>query len=146
MNQLRRNRYWILVVPEVVVAQRGFEHLDVYHLAERLSDEVWSIVKTWRGVPRDTVGKQLVRAADGIGANIAEGSGRGTFADNARFIDMARGSLYETRHWLRRAFQRDLLDEGKVKELKAILDELGPRLNTYRSAIRRQNDPRSPKN
>jgi four helix bundle protein len=55
---------------------------------------------------KDTVGKQMVRAGDSIGANIAEGSGRGSFQDNRRFIRIARGSLYETMHWLRRANNR----------------------------------------
>lgn len=35
-------------------------------------------------------------AADGIGANIAEGSGRGSMQDKRRFVRMARGSLDET--------------------------------------------------
>jgi four helix bundle protein len=50
-----------------------FEQLEVYRLAERLSDEVWGIVLPWNNFARDTVGKQLVRAADSVGANLAEG-------------------------------------------------------------------------
>lgn len=53
-----------------------FDTLDVYRLSEELSDAAWRIVANWRPFERDTVGKQLVRAADGIGANIAEGNGR----------------------------------------------------------------------
>ena len=69
----------------------------------------------WDAFARDTVGKQLVKAADSIGANIAEGTGRGSYQDNRRFIRIARGSLYETRHWLRRAYKRNLLsDEQKA--------------------------------
>lgn len=46
----------------------SFEDLQVYHLAETLADEVWGIVIAWDQFARDTVGKQLVRAADSIGA------------------------------------------------------------------------------
>ena len=60
----------------------NFEKLRVYRLSEKLADELWKIVTRWGYFERDTVGKQLVRAADSIGANIAEGSGRGTFLDN----------------------------------------------------------------
>jgi four helix bundle protein len=95
-------------------------------LAEALSDRVWNVVSKWNALARDTVGKQLIRAADGIGANIAEGVGRGSFRDNRRFVRIARGSLNETKHWLRRAYKRNLLDEGTVASLKPILDELAP--------------------
>jgi len=55
-----------------------FENLKVYQLAEELADEIWEIVIKWDQLARHTVGQQIVRSADGIGACIAEGSGRGT--------------------------------------------------------------------
>jgi len=84
-----------------------FENLKVYQLAEKLADEIWEIVIKWDQLARHTVGQQIVRSADGIGACIAEGSGRGTAQDNRRFIGIARGALYETKHWLRRAFKEN---------------------------------------
>jgi|SRR5205085_2717748 len=117
------------------MAKTHFEKLEVYQLAERLADRVWSVVSRWKRFAKDTVGKQIVRAADSIGANIAEGTGRGTYQDNRRFIMMARGSLYETQHWLRRAYKRALLSNEQVNELKPIIGELGPRLNAYLRAI-----------
>ena len=48
-----------------------------------------------------------------------------------------RGSLNETKHWLRRAFQRKLLTNAQVAALKPILDELAPRLNAYLNSIGR---------
>ena len=89
----------------------------------------------WGAFARNTVGGQLVRSADSVGANIAEGCGRGSYQDNRRFIRMARGSLYETRHWLRRAFRRQLLSESQIKSLKPLIDELGPKLNAYLKSI-----------
>jgi four helix bundle protein len=106
-----------------------FDKLDIYKLAEKLADQVWDLVMSWDGFAKDTVGKQLVRSADSIGANIAEGAGRGSYQDNRRFIHIARGSLNETKHWLRRAFKRNLLNEEQVKSLKPLVDELAPRLN-----------------
>jgi hypothetical protein len=75
------------------VAKTAFEELDVYRLAEKLADEVWQVASAWPPFPRATIGVQAVRAADSIGANVAEGYGRAGARDNSRFIRIARGSL-----------------------------------------------------
>ncbi len=119
------------------MASVGFEDLRVYQMSEDLADTVWEAVQRWPTLARDTVGKQLIRASDGVGANIAEGSGRGTYADNRRFVRMARGSLYESRRWLRRAFRRQLLSPAQVQLLRPLVDQLGPGLNAYLRSIGR---------
>jgi len=43
--------------------------------------------------------------------------------------------LYETQHWLRRAYKRDLLKEEEVNRIKPIIDELAPKLNAYLKSI-----------
>lgn len=113
----------------------NFENLRVYRLSEKCADELWKIVIGWNYFERDTVGKQLVRAADSIGANIAEGAGRGRFLDNRRFVRMARGSLNETKHWLRRAHKRALLTTAQTGQLKPLIEELAPMLNAYLNSI-----------
>jgi hypothetical protein len=64
------------------VARSDVTNLEVYQLAERLADTVWSVVVGWPHLPQRTLGEQLVRAAD-------------SFADNKRFVRIARGSLNE---------------------------------------------------
>lgn len=54
----------------------NFEELRVYQLAEKLSDRIWKIVLKWDYFAKVTVGQQMIDAADGVGANIAEGTGR----------------------------------------------------------------------
>ncbi|MBV9215332.1 MAG: four helix bundle protein [Acidobacteria bacterium] len=112
-----------------------FEQLRVYQYAEEIADEIWNIVCKWDTFARDTVGKQVVRSADSIGANIAEGEGRGSYQDNRRFIRIARGSLQETQHWLRRAYKRGLLTEEQVELLKPLISRLAPTLNAYLRSI-----------
>lgn len=113
----------------------SFEKLRVYRLAEKLSDEIWSMVTRWDAFARSTVGMQLVRGADSVGANIAEGTGRGSFQDNRRFVRTARASLNEARHWLRRAHRRKLVNQDQVDRLKPLIDELAPTLNAYLRSI-----------
>lgn len=117
------------------MSSRRFQELRVYQLAERLADDIWKIVNEWESLPQDTVGKQIIRSADSIGANIAEGVGRGSYQDNRRFVRIARGSLYETQHWLRRAYSRNLLTEQQVDALKLIINDLAPQLNAYLKSI-----------
>jgi four helix bundle protein len=113
----------------------NFENLRVYQIAEIIADQIWEIVMNWDSFAKRTVGMQLVRAADSVGANIAEGDGRGTYADHRRFVRTARGSVNETKHFLRRAFRRRLLTQAQIKELKPLLDELGPKLNAFLKSI-----------
>jgi four helix bundle protein len=117
------------------MSKTSFENLDVYRLAEKLADEIWFIVAEWDYFAKNSVGMQLVDAADSVSANIAEGCGRFNYKDNARFIRIARGSMYETKNWLRRAYKRDLLNDAQIEKLKSILDELLPRLNAYLRSI-----------
>ena len=109
----------------------NFEGLRVYQVAERLADRIWKIVLKWDYFAKVTIGQQIVDAADGVGSNIADGSGRGSLQDNRRFVRIARGSLYETKHWLRRAYKRRLLTDQEVSDLRPLLDELLPTLNAY---------------
>ena len=112
-----------------------FQELWVYQLSEKLADDIWKIVNQWESLPKNTLGKQIIRSADSIGANIAEGVGRGSYQDNRRFVRIARGSLYETQHWLRRAYTRKLLTDEQVNTLKITINNLAPQLNAYLKSI-----------
>ena len=118
-----------------IMNRTNFENLRVYRLSEELADEIWNIVLRWNRFAQDIVGKQIVRSADSIGANIPEGTGRHDFQDNRRFVKIARGSLNETQHFLRRAFKRDLLTTADVKKIKPLVDNLAPQLNSYWKSI-----------
>ena len=122
------------------MAKSEFENLRVYQLAENLADRIWDIVVKWNWFAKNTVGKQLVRAADSIGANIAEGNGRRDTKDNRRFVRIAWGSLNETQHFLRRAYKRKLLRQADTDSLSLIIDELGPKLNAYHSSLTAEAD------
>jgi four helix bundle protein len=124
------------------MAYSNFINLRIYQLSESLSDEIWDIITQWSYFQKEAIGMQLIRSADSIDANIAEGNGRGTFTDNKRFIFIARGSLYETKHFIRRACKRKLISPYKIKSLNIIIDELSPKLNSYINFLKKQiNNP-----
>ncbi len=113
----------------------SFQQLRVYQLAEKISNEIWFIVKKWDDFAKDTMGKQIVRSADSVGANIAEGHGCYSYQDNQRFVKIARGSLNETRHWLRLDGSRNLLTQEQSDGLHLLLNELSPKLNAYLNSL-----------
>lgn len=118
------------------MAEFALESLRVYAMAEELADRVWPLVADWDYFTKSTLGHQLVRAADSVGANIAEGYGRASPADHLRFIRTARGSLYEVRHFLRRAEFRQLINPDQKAPLQRLLNELLPALNAYLRSLR----------
>jgi four helix bundle protein len=120
------------------MSRENLDSLRIYQLAEQLSDTIWQAVGEWDQFARDTIGKQIVRSADSIGANIAEGIGRWNYRDTRRFIRIARGSAYETRHWLRRSHQRSLIKPEKRSDMRAMLNELLPKLNAYIQSLDKQ--------
>jgi four helix bundle protein len=104
------------------------EDTELFRLFVEVADWVWDVVTDWPEFARDTVGKQPVRAADSVGANLVEGDGRYTAADGLRFLIIARASARETRYWIERATKRKLLtsDDGRarVDQLKAATRQL----------------------
>ena len=114
--------------------------LEVYQLAFELSTVVWNIISKWDEFSRKSIGIQLIRSADSIGANIAEGFGRFHFKDNKLFCYYARGSLEETKHWLRLAYKRKILSKEDFDSVSPLMDKLPPKLNSYIKSIGEKND------
>lgn len=123
------------------MSRTNFENLRVYRLSEDLADQIWDVALGWDQFAKDTIGRQIVRAADSVGANIAEGSERGSYQDNRRFVRTARGSLNETQHFLRRAFRRKLLTSAQVAKLKPLIENFAPQLNAYLKSVGPVNSP-----
>ena len=58
------------------------EEIRTYQLAMEMGERVWDIVIKWNYFEKDTVGKQLVKAADSVAANLSEGYGRFYYKEN----------------------------------------------------------------
>ena len=106
----------------------GFVQLTAYRRAVVLADDSRTAVLSWDSFDRWTLGQQLVRAADSVGANIAEAYGRWSYADRRRMLFIVRGSLCELEHWFMRAEARGLLTPptalGRAEEVGRMLNGL----------------------
>jgi four helix bundle protein len=107
------------------------ENLDVYNLAEEFSDEIWILVINWRDFEKSTIGKQLVRSADSISANIAEGYGRYFYKESKQFYFYARGSIQETKSWLSKCKRRKLIEASLAIVLLEKADLILFKLNAH---------------
>jgi len=117
----------------------SLEDLEVYQLAEEFANEIWKIVHEWGFFAKDTVGKQVCRSADSIAANIAEGYGRFHFKENKNFCYYSRGSVLETKSFLRKMRHRELITNEVYHVLLTKLELIHLKLNAYIKYIGRTN-------
>ena len=111
------------------------EELQVYNLSMEMAERIWDIVIEWDYFKKDTIGKQVVRAADSIAANLSEGYGRYHFKENTNFCYYSRGSLFETKTWLTKAHNRKLITDEVFKTFIDDIDNIGIKLNNYIKSI-----------
>lgn len=114
---------------------QSIEELEVYQLSMLLADDIWTIVLSWEYFQRNTIGNQLVRSADSISANIAEGYGRFFYKENRQFLYYARGSLLETKTWLTKSESRKLIEKETSVVLLNKLRTIHIKLNAYIKSI-----------
>jgi four helix bundle protein len=111
--------------------------LEIYREAMEVGEEIWSMVTNWDFFAKDTVGKQIVRAADSVAANLAEGYGRFHFKENQKFCYYSRGSAEETQTWLEKAARRNLVERESARTLYDRIETLKKRINAYIHSIGR---------
>lgn len=111
------------------------EETSVFRRFVSLSNSVWNLTRSWDRFAQDTVGKQLVRALDSVGANMAEADGRFGDKEGIQFLTIARESAREARYWLERAGERALISADEARTLLEELNHASRELNsliTYR--------------
>ncbi len=99
--------------------------LDVYRATQRFpKEEVYGITS------------QLRRAVLSVPTNIVEGYSRRGDKELARFIDIALGSLAETKYLLSFSYKLGYLDEGAYQGLSNAAQRLGRQLWKFYEKVR----------
>jgi len=112
--------------------EKNFLTLDkiaAYTTSFKLSNYIWKIVANWEKFDKWAVGQQLVRSADSISANIAEGFGRYHKKDKIKFYRYSFGSMEETKDWIRKCIIRALISEEQKKYIITELEKLPKEIN-----------------
>ena len=110
----------------------GFERLDVWKRAIQFAGYIYELT---RGFPRDEVfglSTQLRRAGVSVAANIAEGSSRSSGKDQARFFEIAYGSLNEVATMFHVALGQRFIQEEELDRVRAEVRDIGRMLSGLR--------------
>ena len=110
---------------------KNLDEFKVYGLSMQLGEDVWEIVSRWNSFAKNAMGLQLVKAADSIASNLSEGLGRYHYKDVRNFSYFSRGSLFETKTWVTKSFNRRLIDEEKFRRLSDQGEIIGRMINSY---------------
>ncbi|MBK7872483.1 MAG: four helix bundle protein [Saprospiraceae bacterium] len=118
--------------------QKSLDTLEIYHLAIKIGEEIWRATEPWSFFAKNTIGKQIVRSADSMAANISEGYGRFSYKDRRLFCLYSRGSAFETETWIAKAKSRNLISEEQFDQLNTSLKEFQRKLNKFIEHLNRQ--------
>jgi four helix bundle protein len=106
-----------------------FKELQVWQKSMELVDWVYAAMRVFPKEERFRLCDQLSRAVVSIPSNIAEGSGRNSEADFARFLAMARGSLFETMTQLEIAKRQGYIDD--ITQAEEYANSIRKMLNAF---------------
>lgn len=113
-----------------------YEDLKAWQSAMELVTVIYQATEQFPPTELYGLSSQLRRAAVSIPSNIAEGKGRFSDRDLARFLGQARGSLCEVETQLQIAQRLGYLTAARLKYLRERTAETGRLLNGLISAVR----------
>ena len=104
---------------------KSHKDLRVWQKAIELVTSVYQLTKCLPKTEQYGLISQLQRAAVSVPTNIAEGNGRGTRKDYARFIDIARGSASEVETLLVIVVKRGLASPEDAAQAQELTNDVG---------------------
>ena len=115
---------------------RDFQNLRVWHKANRLAVDVHVTMKSTATRQHAGLRGQILRAATSIPANIAEGCGKLTNAELARYAEIALGSATELENHLIFARNVGVIEPERYSVLEGQLSEVRRMLYAFVRAVR----------
>ncbi len=117
---------------------RDFRKIETWHRAHQLTLQVYRITASFPGDERFGLVSQMRRARASIPTNIAEGCGRSTISELARFIDIATGSASEVEYQLLLAKDLGYLSESQHKTFETEITGVRRMLLSFNQKLRSQ--------
>ncbi len=99
-----------------------FEKLDVWQKGRIFIKDVYQISQKFPAEERFGMTQQIRRACISVNCNIAEGTSRHSGKDQARFTEIAYGSLMEVLNLLITASDLNYLEENVINEIRPLIE------------------------
>ena len=115
-----------------------YKELMVWQKSMELVKEIYLSVRKLPKEETYSLSDQMRRAAVSIPSNIAEGNGRKSLTDYARFLDIARGSEYELETQLEICIMLNYLTEKDTEKAFILIAEVGKILHTLITKLQTQ--------
>lgn len=112
----------------------SFEKLDVWKLSRKLNKNIYQICEKFPDNEKFGLTFQIKRASVSISSNIAEGSSRKSGIEQARYTEIAFGSLLEVLNQLILANDLDYINEQTLNNERLLIEEIGNKLNKLKEA------------
>ena len=110
---------------------RDFRKLQVWHKAHQFALDVYKCTRAFPAEERFGLTSQLRRAAASVPANLAEGCGRSSDKDLARFVSIAAGSASEAEYHLLLAHDLGYLDVDEYRAAGSRVEEVKRMLSGF---------------
>ena len=115
--------------------QYSFEKLIVWQEARVLVKSIYTITRTFPKEEIFGISSQMRRAAISICSNIAEGSGRTTKLDQAKFYKIAYSSLLELLNQLIISTDLAFITDSELIELREKIDSKAYKITSLRNSL-----------
>lgn len=102
----------------------SFEKLTAWQKARELAHEIYKVTKTFPKEEQFGIISQMRRCAISIASNLAEGSGRNSMLDKARFSEIAFGSALELLNQLILSYDFEFIAEDKYSKIREKIAEV----------------------
>ncbi len=122
---------------------RNFKDLTVWQKSHRMVLDVYRVSKGFPSDERFGLTAQLRRSAVSVPANIAEGCGRDTDREMARFLSIAAGSACETEYYIILAHDLSFIDKNAYDELDRQINEIKRMLNSFMQKLMQKTGPKT---
>ncbi len=114
----------------------SFEKLIAWQKARELALEIYKITKLFPKEEVFGITSQMRRCSVSVASNLAEGSGRNSMKDKARFTEIAFGSALELLNQLILSFDFEYIEEQKYIEIREKITEVTVLINgLYKSQL-----------
>lgn len=124
-----------LIVGKIKNSIVKLKNMEIYNISMEIGDEIWFSVVEWENLAKISIAQQIVRSADSIAANIAEGYGRYNYKDRKNFMFYAHNSHYETITRLIKTRNRKIISNENFEGIIAKMEKPGVKMNNYINTI-----------